>query len=68
MLDEVRKAAKELNIPTKRLFVVDESFNGSSTSDGIRHWSYLLDTPGGDAYQWPLLSAQESKETTAVLF
>lgn len=68
VLDEVRAAAQHLKIPTEHLFMVDDSFTGSSTSDGIRHWSYLLDTPGGASYQWPRLSAQESKEITAVLF
>lgn len=52
MLYEVRKTAKELNIPTDHLFVVDDSRTGESTPDGIRHWCYLLDTPGSDLYQW----------------
>lgn len=52
MFDEVRKATKELNISTDRLFVVDDSRTGESTPDGIRQWSYLLETPGGDSYQW----------------
>lgn len=53
MLDEVRNVAKELNIPTARLFVVDDSRARKCTPYGIRHWSYLLNAPEGGSYQWP---------------
>lgn len=68
-IDIVCAAAKELGIPTERLFVVDEALtgNGNCGIDRVRHWSYLLDTPGGDTYKWPNLSPSESKSTTALL-
>lgn len=68
-IDIVRTAAKELGIPRERLFVVDEVLtgNGNSETCGVNHWSYLLDTPGGDTYTWPSLSPSESKSTTALL-
>ncbi|OJJ08370.1 hypothetical protein ASPVEDRAFT_394821 [Aspergillus versicolor CBS 583.65] len=68
-IDTVYAAAKELGIPTERLFVVDEALtgNGNYGIDRVRHWSYLLDTPGGDTYKWPNLSPSESKSTTALL-
>lgn len=68
-IDIVRTAAKELGIPRERLFVVDEGLtgNGDYEACGVNHWSYLLDTPGGDTYAWPNLSPSESKSTTALL-
>ncbi|KAL4914349.1 AMP-binding enzyme [Aspergillus aurantiobrunneus] len=66
--DVVAAAAAELGIPAERLFVVDESLRGEGFAlDGARHWSFLLDTPGGDAYEWPRLSPDEAKSTTAIL-
>ncbi|KAL4982977.1 AMP-binding enzyme [Aspergillus falconensis] len=66
--DAVLSAAGILGIPRGRLFIVDESLSGSATlQDEVRHWSYLLDTPGGDLYEWPRLSPDEAKSTTAIL-
>jgi acyl-coenzyme A synthetase/AMP-(fatty) acid ligase len=60
-------AAGVLGIPHERLFIVDESLGGRETLEGkVRHWSYLLNTPGGDLYEWPKLSPDEAKSTTAV--
>lgn len=69
-IDTVCAAAKELGIPRERLFVVDESLTGTGDyyeTCGVKHWSHLLDTPGGDTYEWPSLSPSESKSTTALL-
>ncbi|KAL3473299.1 hypothetical protein BJX99DRAFT_200518 [Aspergillus californicus] len=73
-LGDVLAAARELGIPTERLFVVDGVLGGGdwrsrgrSEKGDARHWSYLLDTPGGDDYEWPRLSSEEAKTTTAVL-
>ncbi|KAL4745423.1 hypothetical protein BDW72DRAFT_211451 [Aspergillus terricola var. indicus] len=64
----VLDAAGVLGIPRERLFIVDESLDSSETlKDKVKHWSYLLDTPGGDLYEWPILSTDEAKSTTAVL-
>ncbi|PWY71351.1 AMP-binding enzyme [Aspergillus eucalypticola CBS 122712] len=64
-------AAARLSIPSERLFMVDESFGGVNTEgsdDGaFRHWSHLLNTPGGDDYEWPRLSPAEARTTTAIL-
>ncbi|KAL6237916.1 hypothetical protein BDW75DRAFT_248354 [Aspergillus navahoensis] len=66
--EAVLGAAEVLGIPRERLFIVDESPTGSGIlQDDVRHWSYLLDTPGGDLYEWPRLSPDEAKSTTAVL-
>ncbi|KAL4740230.1 AMP-binding enzyme [Aspergillus similis] len=66
--EAVLDAAGVLGIPRERLFIVDESLCGSETLEGkVKHWSYLLDTPGGDLYEWPRLSPDEAKSTTAVL-
>ncbi|GKZ33151.1 hypothetical protein AbraIFM66950_002935 [Aspergillus brasiliensis] len=64
-------AAASLSIPSERLYMVDESLggqNGEGLDDGgPRHWSHLLTTPGGDDYEWPRLSPDEAKTTTALL-
>ncbi|KAL3461675.1 acetyl-CoA synthetase-like protein [Aspergillus heterothallicus] len=68
--DIVSQAAKELGFSHLRLFVVDESLQAdhcACQNGGIRHWSYLLDTPGGETYEWPKLSESEAKATTAFL-
>ncbi|GAA89199.1 AMP-binding enzyme [Aspergillus luchuensis] len=64
-------AAARLGISSEHLFMVDESFGGVN-SDGwddgaFRHWSHLLNTPGGDDYEWPRLSPAEARATTALL-
>jgi acyl-coenzyme A synthetase/AMP-(fatty) acid ligase len=69
-LEIVRAAAKEVGIPDKRLFIVDEALHDPDETygaGGIRHWSYLLDTPGHEIYEWPKLSPEEAKTTTAFL-
>lgn len=70
-LKVVCTAAAQLSIPNERLFIVDETLGGEHTRNpeeaGFRHWSYLLNTPGGDIYEWPTLSPDEAKTTTAVL-
>ncbi|KAL4997379.1 AMP-binding enzyme [Aspergillus recurvatus] len=67
-VEAVLGAAGVLRIPSERLFIVDESLSGNGAlRDEARHWSYLLDTPGGDLYEWPRLSSDEAKSTTAVL-
>ncbi len=69
-IDIVCTAAKELGIPRERLFVVDETLTGNGDyyeTCGVKHWSHLLDTPGGDTYECPNLSPSESKSTTALL-
>lgn len=70
-LKVVCTAAAQLSIPNERLFIVDETLGGEHTRNpeeaGFRHWSYLLNTPGGDIYEWPTLSPDEAKTTIAVL-
>ncbi|KAJ0422017.1 AMP-binding enzyme [Aspergillus carlsbadensis] len=69
-LETVRAAAKELGIPDERLFVVDEVLQNpeqTCCAGAVRHWSYLLDTPGRETYEWPRLSSEEAKNTTAFL-
>ncbi|KAL2872531.1 AMP-binding enzyme [Aspergillus lucknowensis] len=66
----VAAAAAVLWIPGERQFVVDDSLRGdgfASNLDGARHWRCLLDNPGGDAYEWPTLSPNDAKSTTAIL-
>lgn len=64
-------AAARLGISSERLFMVDESFGGVNTDDSddgaFRHWDHLLQTPGGDDYEWPRLSPAEARATTALL-
>ncbi|KAL4973577.1 hypothetical protein BDW66DRAFT_101234 [Aspergillus desertorum] len=66
--EAVLGAAAALQLSREKLFIVDESLSGGGTLEGgVKHWSYLLDTPGGDLYDWPRLSLDEAKNTTAVL-
>ncbi|PLB43756.1 putative AMP-binding enzyme [Aspergillus steynii IBT 23096] len=67
---EVQAAARKVGIPQDRVFVVDESFEGTGGSStlGSCHWSSLLESPGSDHYQRPRLSPEEAKETVAVFF
>ncbi|KAL4964333.1 uncharacterized protein BDV14DRAFT_175223 [Aspergillus stella-maris] len=72
--ETVVEAAREAGVSRERIFVVDEFLQGQYQNGGlnderkVRHWSALFDTPEGDDYQWPELSPEESKSTTAVLF
>ncbi|KAL2831649.1 hypothetical protein BJY01DRAFT_254195, partial [Aspergillus pseudoustus] len=72
-LNTVRAAAAELGLSEEGLFVVDESLHaepsngGYVESDGIRHWSYLLEALGGEEYEWPRLSPDEAKTNIAIL-
>ncbi|KAL4942720.1 hypothetical protein BDV06DRAFT_235244 [Aspergillus oleicola] len=71
--ETVVEAAGEVGVPGERLFVIDEFLderheNGNGRSeDRVKNWSALLDEPEGDEYEWPELSPEESKSTTAVL-
>ncbi|KAL3454126.1 hypothetical protein BJX65DRAFT_262844 [Aspergillus insuetus] len=69
-LETVRAAAKEIGIPDERLFIVDKTLNNPNDSPDtgrIRHGNYLIDTPGHETYEWPKLSPEEAKSTTAFL-
>jgi hypothetical protein len=69
-LETVHAAAAELGIADERLFIVDEALQDPDATygaGGIRHWSYLLDTPDAETYAWPVLSPEEATTTTAFL-
>ncbi|KAL3429010.1 hypothetical protein BDV09DRAFT_201034 [Aspergillus tetrazonus] len=61
-------AAGSLGDSAREAFIVNESLGGSKTLEGkARHWSYLLNTPGGGLYEWLRLSRNGAKSTAAVL-
>ncbi|KAL4899090.1 hypothetical protein BDW74DRAFT_171771 [Aspergillus multicolor] len=67
-IEAVLEAAVEVGIPREKLFVVDESVHETgSTMKGIQHWGTLLDILGGYEYEWPKLSSEQARSTTAVL-
>ncbi|KAL4791492.1 hypothetical protein BDV19DRAFT_293832 [Aspergillus venezuelensis] len=72
--ETVVEAVEERGVSKERLYVVDEILQRQSHQNGepkfqtgVKHWSALVDTPEGDEYEWPELSPEESKSTTAVL-
>lgn len=63
-----RDAARQVGISPGHIFVVDRSVSdvGFTNEQQVRHWSWLLNVPGGSEYVWPRLRA-ESKEAEAIL-
>lgn len=61
-------AARQVGIHAEHVFIVDRSVSdiGSTNEQHVRHWSWLLNVPGGNEYTWPRLG-EESKEAEAVL-
>lgn len=67
-IPRARDAAHQVGIPPEHIFVVDRSASdiGSTNEQKVRHWSWLLNIPGGSEYVWPRLG-EESKEAEAIL-
>lgn len=63
-----RDAARQVGISPGHIFVVDRSVSdvGFTNEQQVRHWSWLLNVPGGSEFVWPRLRA-ESKEAEAIL-
>lgn len=61
------EVARQVGMPVDHIFAVDEFISEvHPITPPVRHWSWLLNTPGGDDYSWPCLG-QESNNVDAIL-
>lgn len=62
------EAAAQANLPRSHIFQFSDAEAPVPARFGVVDWRGMLGTPAqGDAYQWPRLTAQESKETVATI-